>query len=92
MSLGILIERSKHNGQNNLHIVADQIAEVLVVPEVKSTFCDLEMRACNGLGKLMEEWFLNLGKLCWVHDLKDILNFVQEHDFFCAVDLRPVSQ
>jgi hypothetical protein len=45
MALGILIERSKHNRKNYLNIVADKVAEILIVPEVQSSFCDLEMRA-----------------------------------------------
>jgi hypothetical protein len=39
---GILVKRCKHNGQNSLDIVADKIAEVLIIPEVKCTFRHLE--------------------------------------------------
>jgi hypothetical protein len=31
-----------------------------------------------------------LGKLRWIHDLENVLNLVEEHDFFGAVHLGPV--
>jgi len=34
MSLGVLIQRSEHDGENDLDIVADEVAKVLVVPKV----------------------------------------------------------
>ena len=40
----------------------------------------------------MEERLLDLGEFCRIHNLKDILDFVQEHDFLCAVDFGPVSK
>lgn len=36
VTFGILVQRRKHDGEDNFHIVADEIAEVLIVPEVKS--------------------------------------------------------
>ena len=92
MTFRVFVERSKHNWKNDLDVVADEVAEVFVIPEIESSLCDLEVRACDGFGKLVEEWLLNLGKLCWIHNLKDILNFVQEHDFLCAVDFGPISE
>jgi len=50
------------------------------------------MRACDRLGELVEQWFLNLCKLGWIHDFEDILDFIQEHDLLCAVDLWPVPE
>ena len=41
VSLRILIKWSKHDRKDDLHIVADKVAEVFVVPEVKSTLGDL---------------------------------------------------
>jgi hypothetical protein len=52
----------------------------------------LKMRTGNGFGQLVEEGFLDFGKLGWVHDFEDILNFIQEHDFLSRVDFRPVSK
>jgi hypothetical protein len=105
----ILVKRSKHYRQYRLHVVADQIAEVFIVPEVKCPFSNLinqsvciqkqevesaylEMGAGDRLGELIEQWFLDLGKLGGIHDLEDIFNLVKEHDFFGAVCLWPVSQ
>lgn len=50
------------------------------------------MRASDGLGELVEERFLNLGKLGGVHDFKNVFYFIQEHDFFGAIDLGPISE
>jgi hypothetical protein len=41
VALRVLIQRRKHNRQNDVDIVADQIAEVLVVPEVERSLGDL---------------------------------------------------
>lgn len=38
----VLIKRCKHDRQNGLDIVADEVTEVLVIPEVQCTFCHLE--------------------------------------------------
>jgi hypothetical protein len=92
MTLRVLIERCEHNRQDNLHIVANQVAKVFVVPEVQCALGDLKMWAGHGFGQLMEERFLNLGKLGRVHDLENILDFVEKHDFLGAIDLGPVSQ
>lgn len=50
------------------------------------------MRARNRLGQLLEEWLLNFGEFRRVHHLKDILHFVEVHNFLGAVGFRPVSQ
>ena len=52
----------------------------------------LEMRACNGLGQLVEERLLNLGELIRIHNLKDILYLIEVHDFLSTIDLRPISE
>lgn len=39
--LGVFVERSKHDGENRLHVVADKVAEILIVPEVQCPFSDL---------------------------------------------------
>lgn len=41
--LGVLVERSKHDGENCFHVVADEIAEILIVPEVQCPFGDLHV-------------------------------------------------
>ena len=52
----------------------------------------LKMRAGNRLCQLVKQWFLDLGKLRRIHDLKDVFHLVQKHDFFAAIDLRPVAE
>lgn len=43
MALGVFVERREHDGKDCLHIVAHEVAEILVVPEVQSPFGDLEV-------------------------------------------------
>lgn len=50
------------------------------------------MRTGNRLGQLIKQRFLYLGKLCRVHDLKNVFYLIEEHDFFRTVDLRPISE
>lgn len=113
MTLGVLEQRREHDWQNDLNIIADQVAEVFIVPEVECTLGDLgkkktvsslrnysaiaisthlEMRACNRLGQLLEEWLLDFGKFRRVHHLEDVFHFVKVHNFLGAVGFRPVSQ
>ena len=42
MTLGVLVERCEHDWENDLNIIADQVTEVLVVPEIQGSFCDLK--------------------------------------------------
>lgn len=44
MTLRVLIQRRKHNRKDGFHIVAHEVAEVLVVPEVKRAFSNLSSR------------------------------------------------
>jgi len=92
VTLGVLIQGRKHDRENDVDIVADQIAEVLVIPEIKSSLGNLEMGASDRFGQLMEERLLNFGKFGRVHDFKDVLHLIEEHDFFGAVDLGPIPQ
>jgi len=41
MTLGVLIKRCKHDGKDGVDIVANEVAEILVVPEVECSFSDL---------------------------------------------------
>lgn len=50
------------------------------------------MRTSNRLCQLVEERLLDLCKLGRIHDLKDVFDFIQEHDFLGAVDFGPVPQ
>jgi len=34
VALRVFIERSEHNGKNGFHIVAHEVAEIFVVPEI----------------------------------------------------------
>lgn len=92
MTLGVLVKGREHDREDNLHVVADEIAEILVVPEVKGPLGNLEVRAGHRLGELVEQGLLDLGKFCRVHHLEDVLDFVQEHDFLGTVDLGPVAK
>jgi len=91
VTLRVLIEGRKHNGEDNLHIITDKVAEVLVVPEIKGSFGNLEVRAGDGFSQLVEQRLLNLSKLSRVHDFKNVLYFVEEHDLLCAVYFGPVA-
>jgi hypothetical protein len=92
VALRVLIQGSKHDRQYDLDVIANQIAEVLVVPEVQRSLSDLEVRACDRLCELVEERFLDFGEFGGVHDFEDVLNLVQEHDLFGAVDFGPVAK
>ena len=52
MPFGILVKRREHDGQDSLDIVADKIAKVLIVPEVKCTFRHLEAVSDRSPGPL----------------------------------------
>ena len=52
----------------------------------------MKMRARNRFCELVEQRLLDLGKLSRIHDLKDILDLVEEHDLLGAVDLGPVAE
>jgi hypothetical protein len=92
VALRVLIQRCKHDRKNDIDIVADQVAEVLIVPEIESSLGNLEMGTCDRLCQLVEQRLLDLGKLSRVHDFEDVFNLVEEHDLFGAVDLGPVPQ
>lgn len=34
MTLGVFIQRRKHDGQDSLDIVANQVAEIFIIPKV----------------------------------------------------------
>lgn len=42
MAFRVLIERLKHYWQDDFYVVANKIAEILIVPEVKRSFCHLQ--------------------------------------------------
>lgn len=92
MTLGVLIKWRKHDRQDDLNIVANKVAEVLIVPEVQRSLRNLEMWAGDRLGELVEKWLLHLGELSRVHHLKDILHLIQKHHFLRAVRFRPVPK
>lgn len=50
------------------------------------------MRAGYRFGQLVEQRFLHLCELRWIHDLEDVFYFIQEHDLFGAVHLGPVAK
>jgi len=41
VSFRVLVEWRKHDWQNDINVVADQVAEILVIPEVKCSLGDL---------------------------------------------------
>lgn len=108
VALRVLVEWGEHDRQDNVDIVADEIAEILVVPEVECSFSHLwnlsedhlrahgfsylEVRACDRLSELIEEWLLYFSELGRIHYFKDVLDLVEEHHLFGTVDLGPVAQ
>ena len=92
MALGVLVQGRKHDRQYGLDIITDEVAEVFIIPEIQCSFGNLEMRASHRFGQLVEERLLYFGKFLGVHDFENVLNFIQEHDLFCAVGLGPVSE
>ena len=38
MAFGVLVEWREHDGQDDIDVVANEVAEVLVVPEVEGAF------------------------------------------------------
>jgi hypothetical protein len=44
VALGILEQRREHDWQNDLNIIADQVAKIFIVPEVERTLGDLEQK------------------------------------------------
>ena len=53
---------------------------------------NLEMWASDGFCELMENGLLYFSELRRIHDFEDIFYFIEEHDFFGAVDFWPVSE
>jgi hypothetical protein len=41
MALRVLIKRSEHDREDGFHIIADEVAEVFVVPEIESALSNL---------------------------------------------------
>jgi hypothetical protein len=91
VALRVLVQRSEHDGQDNLDVVTNKIAEVFVIPKVQSSLGYLEVGTCDGFRKLVEERLLDLCEFRRVHNLKNIFDLVQKHDLLSAIDLRPVS-
>ena len=52
MALGVLIQRREHNRQNDLHVVANEVTEVFIVPEIERSFRDLDEQLALLLGIL----------------------------------------
>jgi len=44
VTLRVFVQRGEHNGQDDFDVVANKVAEVLVVPEVQCSLGDLEVR------------------------------------------------
>lgn len=53
---------------------------------------NLEMRAGNRFGELVEQRLLDLRKFGRIHYLKNVFDFVQKHDLFRAIDLGPIPE
>ena len=53
---------------------------------------NLEMWASDRFGELMENGLLYFCEFRGIHDFEDIFYFVEEHHFFGAIDLWPVSE
>lgn len=55
VSFRIFVQRGKHDRQYDLDIVTDEITEVLVIPEIKSSFSDLENHVTKSFHKRVEK-------------------------------------
>ena len=72
MRLAVLIQRGKHDGQDDGGVVADQGHDVLVVPVVQGALGHLKVRAGDALGQLVEERHHHLLKLCWLNHIQNL--------------------
>jgi hypothetical protein len=69
-----------------------EITEVFIVPEVQSTFSNLEMGTGNRLGQLIEQRLLDFGELARIHHLENVFHLIQVHDLLSTISLRPEAQ
>lgn len=92
MSLGVFIQRRKHDGKDGTAVVTDQGHDVLVVPEIKCSLSDLKVRRRHTETDSTKQGQHDLGKLRGFNHIQDFLEFIQEHDFLGTVNLWPVSQ
>jgi len=51
VALGVLVEWCKHDRQNHIDVVANEIAKVLIVPEVESSLGNLRQSVTAFEGK-----------------------------------------
>ncbi len=92
MRFGVLVQRREDDGEDDLDVVADEVDNVLVVPKVERTLCDLEVLAVDAALELLEEGHFDLDKLGRLDDVEDLFDLVEEHDFLGRVDLGPVAE
>lgn len=50
VTLRVFVQWGEHNGQDDFDVVANKVAEVLVVPEVQCSLGDLEVRTGDRFG------------------------------------------
>jgi hypothetical protein len=90
--LGVLVERREDDGEDDGDVVSHEVDDILVVPIVQRTLCDLEVLRVDAPGELLEERDLDLLELDGLDDVEDLLHLVEKHDLLWAVDLRPVPE
>jgi hypothetical protein len=87
-------------------MLAHQIDNILVVPVIQRTLCDLivsfmssrgqltnlEMLTVDTPRQLLEERLHNFRKFRSVDNIHNLLDLIEEHDFLWWIDFRPIPQ
>ena len=64
--LGDAVQGGEHDGQHHVAVLLNQVHDVLIVPEVQCSLCNLEKKTCNMLCKVfiteLQALFSNLWK------------------------------
>lgn len=92
MLLGIGVQGLEHDGHNDLDILMHQIQNVLVIPKVESPLCDLKVSTGNTPSDFLKDGNHHFGEFRIIRYIQHFFNFVDKHDFFCTVDLGPISK
>ena len=63
MPFGVFVQRSKHYRQDDFNVIANQVAEVLIVPEVQCALSNLEycVQSYDKMALGREKTYLKMG-------------------------------
>ena len=92
MRLRVSVKRGEDDGEDFVHILTDEMKDVLVAPIVQGALGNLKVWALDAARNLQEEGSLNLDKLFWLCHVQNLFYFVQEHNFLGAVGFGPEPQ